>query len=99
MYMFPECFVLMYCFKHIGCPQQLDKNWLTWNYQLRTYPLKAERSVWCPYWSLSMDDDYYFWLHYKRSGASCTVIDRKTMAVKCVSKTASNDIIPFNNQE
>ena len=42
MVMFPESFVLMHCLKHIECPQKLDKNWQTWNYQLRTYPLNGK---------------------------------------------------------
>ena len=97
--MFSESFVLMWCLKHIVCPQLLDKNWQTWNYQLRKCPLYTERSVWYPYRLFSMDDDYYFWVHLKTIGTSCTVIDRKTMAVKCVSMTASNDITPVDNHK
>jgi len=96
-----------YCFNELSqtlhnivCLQLLDKNWQTWNYQLRTYPMnRAPSSIWFPYKVFSMDEDYFFWVHYKTKGSSCTVIDRKTMAVKCVSMTASNDIIPINNQE
>ena len=42
-----------------------------------------------------MDDDYFFWV-YKEFGTGCTLIDRKTMTVKSVSMTASNDIVPIN---
>jgi len=62
----------------------LDENWQTWSYQLRIYPLDGKpRRLRFPYRHFSMDDDYFFWVHPMMFGDSCTVIDRKTMAVKC----------------
>ena len=55
------------------------------------------RSIWFHYKAFSMDDDYFFWV-YKEFGTGCTLIDRKTMTVKSVSMTASNDIVPINKQ-
>jgi hypothetical protein len=88
-----EMFVLNFCLNHLEFLQCLEKNWQTWNYQSRIYLFGQElRSILHGCSTFVVDDDYLFWIWPIANGyeLNCTIIDRKTMTVKCVSIIVPN---------
>jgi hypothetical protein len=86
-------FVLKFCLNHLEFPQCLEKNWQTWNYQSRIYSFNQElRSILDECSIFMMDDDYLFWKWPMDNGYELngTILDRKTMTVKCVSILVAN---------
>jgi hypothetical protein len=88
-------FVLNFCLNHLEFLQCLEKNWQTWNYQLRKYLFNQELRCILKSLIFEMDDDYLFWKWPMANGyqTNCTIIDRKTMTVKCVSIVVANRVI------
>jgi hypothetical protein len=87
-----EMFVLKFCLNHFEFLQCLEQNWRTWNYQLRKYLFNQELRSILELMTFVMDDDYLFWIWLMPNGyeLNCTIIDRKTMTVKCVSLLVLN---------
>ena len=88
-----ENFVFKCCLNHLEFLQRLENNWQTWNYQLRIYLFDQElRSILDKCSTFVMDDDNLFWIWPMANGYefNCTIIDRKTMTVKCVSIMVTN---------
>jgi hypothetical protein len=94
-----EVILLKCCLNHLEFLQCLEKNWRTWNYQPRTYLFNQELRSILESTHFVMDDDFLFWNWPIANGyeINCTIIDRKTMTVKCVSISVANKVILITN--